>query len=63
MPEKLKQQHNLKKTHKELKCIRRSSSTSKVANTNAYKGGIQLEHRISWLDLLLDISDKWEDNT
>jgi hypothetical protein len=34
----------------------------KFLHTNAYKGGTQLEHRMSWLDLLLDISDKQEDS-
>ena len=31
-------------------------------HTDAYKEGTQLEHRMSWLDLLLDISDKQEDS-
>lgn len=35
----------------------------KWLHTNAYKGGTQLEQQMSWLDLLLDISDKWEDST
>lgn len=34
----------------------------KWLHINAYKEGTHLEHRMSWLDLLLDISDKQEDS-